>query len=87
MGDGSQVVYLQDITTVKKGYMQPASSIVHVNGRPAISLSISLKEGANIINLGKRVDKLVEIWNRKLPVGLTVVPTRLYGQVRTEEHR
>ena len=72
VGDGSQVVYLQDITTVKKGYIQPASSIVHVNGRPAISLSISLKEGANIINLGKRVDKLVEIWNRKLPVGLTV---------------
>lgn len=70
VGDGSQVVYLSDITRVKKGYVEPASSIVRVNGKPAIALSISLKEGANIISLGKTVDHVLAKWNHKLPVGM-----------------
>lgn len=73
VGDGSRVVYLSDITTVKRGYIEPASSIVHVNGKPAIALSISLKEGANIISMGKKVNQIIEMWNNKLPVGLTIV--------------
>lgn len=73
VGDGSQVLYLSDITRIKKGYVEPPSSIVRVSGKPAIALSVSLKEGANIINLGKKVDQVVAKWNRKLPVGLNVV--------------
>jgi len=72
VGDGSQVVSLSDITTVRKGYVEPANSIVHVNSKPSIALSISLKEGANIINLGEEVDKVLDKWNKKLPVGLEV---------------
>ncbi len=71
VGDGSQVVYLSDITRVKQRYVEPASSIVRVNGKPAIALSISLKEGANIIGLGETVDQVLARWARKLPVGLT----------------
>ncbi len=70
VGDGSQVVYLSDITRVEKGYVEPASSIVRVNGKPAIALSISLKEGANIISLGEKVDQVLSRWNSNLPVGL-----------------
>ncbi|MFA8433501.1 MAG: efflux RND transporter permease subunit [Marinifilaceae bacterium] len=72
VGDGSHVVYLSDITNVKKGYIEPSSSIVYVNGKPSIALSISLKEGANIINLGEKVDLVLNKWNRTLPVGLIV---------------
>jgi len=71
VGDGSQIVYLSDITRVKKGYVEPASSIVRVNGKPAIALSISLKEGANILNLGTMVDQVLAKWDLKLPVGLS----------------
>ncbi len=71
VGDGSQIVYLSDITRVKQRYVEPASSIVRVNGKPAIALSISLKEGANIIKLGETVDQVLARWARKLPVGLT----------------
>ena len=52
VGDGSQLVYLGDITNVGKNYIDPPKQLVTVNGQEAISLHISLKEGANIIQLG-----------------------------------
>ncbi|PCH71155.1 MAG: multidrug transporter [Bacteroidales bacterium] len=72
IGDGKQVVQLRDITSIRKAYVEPATSIVHVNGQPAISLSISLIDGANIIKLGEEVDKLMTKWNQKLPIGLEI---------------
>ncbi len=70
VGDGSQLVYLKDITTVKKGYISPATQKVSVNGMNAITLHVSLKDGANIINLGKEVDVVKQKWEGTLPVGL-----------------
>jgi multidrug efflux pump subunit AcrB len=72
IGDGKQVVQLRDITNVRKGYIEPATSIVHVNGQPAISLSISLIDGANIIKLGEEVDKVINKWNKQLPIGMEI---------------
>jgi len=72
IGDGKQVVQLRDITTIRKGYIEPATSIVHVNGKPAISMAISLIDGANIIKLGEEVNKVVSKWNNKLPIGLEI---------------
>ena len=72
IGDGKQVVQLRDITTIRKGYVEPATSIVHVNGQPAISMSISLIDGANILKLGEEVNKVTEKWNKKLPIGLEI---------------
>lgn len=72
IGDGKQVVQLRDITTIRKGYIEPATSIVHVNGKPAISMAISLIDGANIIKLGEEVNKVVSKWNKNLPIGLEI---------------
>ena len=72
IGDGKQVVQLRDITTIRKAYIEPSTSIVHVNGQAAISLSISLIKGANIIKLGEEVNKITAKWNAKLPIGLEI---------------
>lgn len=70
VGDGSQLVYLGDITTVRKAYIDPPSQLVTVGGQEAISMHISLKEGANIIQLGTDLDAVITEWQKKLPVGL-----------------
>ncbi|MGB5820774.1 MAG: efflux RND transporter permease subunit [Saonia sp.] len=72
VGDGSQVVYLEDVTNIKKGYIDPPQQIVQVNGNNALSLHISLKEGANIVQMGEEVNVVIAAWKRKLPVGLEV---------------
>lgn len=70
VGDGSQQVYLGDITTIVKGYIDPPTQRVRVNGKDAISLHVNLKEGANIIKLGEDVNRVVDEWQAKLPMGL-----------------
>ncbi len=72
VGDGSKVLALKDITNIRRGYKDPASQIVRVNGKDAISLHISLKDGANIIKMGEEVDVVISNWRAKLPVGLEV---------------
>lgn len=72
VGDDGQVLALEDITTVKKGYINPPNQKVRINGKDAISLHVSLKEGANIIKLGEELDVVLAKWQKKLPFGLEV---------------
>jgi multidrug efflux pump subunit AcrB len=72
-GKGKGSVFLGDITNVYEGYITPRKSIVKINGMEGISLYISLKEGANIINLGVAVNNLIAEYNKTLPVGINVV--------------
>lgn len=73
VGDQGEVVYLDAITQIQKSYKSPAKHLVRVNGKRAISLSISLKEGANIIQLGQMVDEKLADYNTRLPLGLEVI--------------
>ncbi len=70
IGENGQVVPLEDITIVKRGYIDPSQQIVRISGKDALSLHVSLKEGANVIKLGEDIDKTLEHWQGKLPVGL-----------------
>ncbi|WP_299439271.1 efflux RND transporter permease subunit [uncultured Aquimarina sp.] len=72
IGQSGQVVTLGDITAIEKGYINPPKQKVRINGKDAISLHISLKEGRNIIKLGEEIDLLLEEWQEKLPIGLEV---------------
>lgn len=70
LGQSGQVLKLEDITIIKRGYVDPPKQVVKINGQKALSLHISLKEGANIIKLGENVDALLMEWQKKLPIGL-----------------
>ncbi|WP_299429933.1 efflux RND transporter permease subunit [uncultured Maribacter sp.] len=72
LGEGGRVLPLKDITNVRKGYINPPTQIVSINGKDALSLHVSLKDGANIIKLGKELDVVLSTWKEKLPVGLEV---------------
>lgn len=72
IGESGQVVALEDITLVKKGYINPPEQKVRINGQDAISLHVSLKDGANIIKLGEELDMVLAEWQNRLPVGLSV---------------
>ena len=70
IGDKGEKVKLSDITNVYRDYVSPINSIVKINGRNALALAVSLKEGANIVQLGQDVDKLLVNYNKKLPIGI-----------------
>jgi len=65
-----QSLLVQDIAEVTRGYEEPAEQIIKVDGKKALSLSIALKDHANVVKLGTIINqKLVEI-NNTLPLGL-----------------
>ncbi len=70
VGMGTQTVFLKDIAHVYEDYISPRETMVRINGHSAIGVHISLKEGANIIQLGEEVDKQLVSFNETLPVGV-----------------
>lgn len=71
LGQQGETIPLGDITEVKRDYIYPKESIVRINGNPSLALYISLKKGANIIDLGEEVDQLINRYNNtKLPLGI-----------------
>lgn len=75
-------VFLKDITTrIYRDYISPREKVVKINGKPAIALFISLKDGANIVRLGEDVDKALPRINSNLPLGVEVVRSASQDQV------
>lgn len=70
VGNSGQVVALGDITEVAKAYVTPPTQLTRINGKEGLSLHVSLKGGANIINMGEEIDMTVERWMNTLPVGV-----------------
>ncbi|WP_299536748.1 efflux RND transporter permease subunit [Ulvibacterium sp.] len=73
--NGTQLLPLGDITKITQSYIDPPTQKVRVNGKDAISLHVSLKDGSNVIQLGEDMDRILTKWRQKLPVGLEL--TRL----------
>jgi multidrug efflux pump subunit AcrB len=70
VGNSGQVVALGDITDVEKAYINPPTQLTRINGKEAVSLHVSLKEGANIIVMGEEIDLTIDRWMKKLPIGI-----------------
>lgn len=73
IGMKGDVVPLGDISTVRRGYEYPKESIVRIDSKPGISLFISTKENANILQLGEAVDQVIANYNQHLPLGIEAI--------------
>ncbi|MGK9055280.1 efflux RND transporter permease subunit [Neorhizobium petrolearium] len=63
---------LTDIATIKRGYVDPPSSLFRFNGQPAIGLAIGMKAGANLLEFGKALDAQMQRIVADLPIGVDV---------------
>lgn len=65
-----QVVYLEDLATVRRGYIDPPDSPAFYNGKPAIVLGVSMLENSNVVELGQQVKNMLVNLKRALPLGM-----------------
>jgi multidrug efflux pump subunit AcrB len=63
---------LTDIATIKRGYVDPASSLFRFKGQPAIGLSIGMTPGANLLTFGENLDAEMKRVVADLPIGVSV---------------
>lgn len=63
---------LSDVATIKRGYVDPPSSLFRFNGQPAIGLAIGMKQGANLLEFGEGLDAQMKRVVADLPIGVDV---------------
>jgi multidrug efflux pump len=65
-----RVFRLGDIATVKRGFADPPFSRMRFLGQEALGLGISMRQGGDIIALGRHLDEAVKRIENTLPAGL-----------------
>ncbi len=65
------VVRLKDIAEVKREYPEPSSFITN-NGRKCILLSVEMKSGNNIVEMGRLIEKQLTAFKAELPDDVTL---------------
>lgn len=70
----AELLRLQDIATVYRGYVDPPRDLARVNGDGALVLSVSMRDGGNNIALGAAVRAVFDRARQIYPIGIDFVP-------------
>lgn len=70
---GGRMIRLGDIAEVSRGFVDPPASLYRVNGQPAIGLGISMREGGDVLELGRQVKASVASSVANLPIGIDTI--------------
>ena len=68
--DGKSLTYLKDIATVYSGFDETPSSKIRVDGKPALTISVSAASGENVVEVGKRIEARIAELEPQLPAGM-----------------
>ncbi|MFT6557964.1 efflux RND transporter permease subunit [Sneathiella sp.] len=64
-----QVFRLKDLVEIQRDYIDPPKDPVYFNGKPAIIISLSIKEGINSVAFGEKLVEKVDALQQQLPWG------------------
>lgn len=67
---GGRMLRLSDIARVRRDYSDPPQPLFRVNGEPAIGLAIAMREGGDILALGKNIERAMAQIRANLPIGI-----------------
>jgi multidrug efflux pump len=67
-----RVFRLGDIATVTHGFVDPPTFVARQKGKPAIGIGVVTSKGANILELGKDVEKATADFMKAVPQGIEV---------------
>ncbi|HBN54292.1 MAG TPA: multidrug transporter AcrB [Stenotrophomonas sp.] len=67
---GDRTVHLGDIAQIKRGFADPASPKMRFMGEDAIGIAVAMKDGGDILKLGKALDAEFARLQKTLPAGM-----------------
>ena len=65
-------VFLRDIATIRRTYVDNPNVLVKRNGRPSIGFGISTAKGGNVIRMGEAVERRMRELVSETPIGIEV---------------
>ena len=75
------LIPLGEIATVRRGTVDPPTSAIRHDGHPALALAISMADGGNVLDLGKRVAARIHEIEPQLPLGVHLARINDQSQV------
>lgn len=65
-----EVLYLEDIARIERGYTDPPKSKLRSSGIPALGIGVSMRDGGNIIEMGRDIRTMISRLQLKYPIGI-----------------
>jgi len=81
---GDRIVRLADIAEVRREVADPPEPIFRINGKPGLGLSISMRDGGDVLALGRNVAQTMAELKGDLPIGIE--PIMVANQPETVSH-
>ncbi|WP_456622787.1 MULTISPECIES: efflux RND transporter permease subunit [unclassified Bradyrhizobium] len=67
---GGRMLRLSDLAKVRRGYADPPQPLFRINGQPAIGLAIAMRDGGDILALGRNIKDAMARITADLPIGI-----------------
>ena len=67
---GGRMLRLSDIARIRRGFADPPQPLFRVNGQPAIGLAIAMRDGGDILALGRNIKTAITEATADLPLGI-----------------
>jgi multidrug efflux pump subunit AcrB len=65
-----KLIRLNDFATITRAYEEVPTKIYYVNGKPGLSIGISMAAGQNVVEVGKRVNARLASLQPVIPIGM-----------------
>ena len=84
-GDRSgELVYLKDIATVRRDYIDPPTTSLRYDGERAIGIGISTVGGGNVVTMGAAVERRIRELGSQIPLGMELHKISFQADTVTE---
>jgi multidrug efflux pump subunit AcrB len=68
------LIFLRDVAEIKRGYQEPATTLLRYDGKPAVGIAISTVPGGNVVTMGEAMDRKLEELKPQMPLGMELHP-------------
>ena len=69
---GGKIVRVGDVAEVTRGYIDPATFVIHHEGEPALILGVVMRKNFNGLTLGEALGREEAAIQAELPVGIAL---------------
>lgn len=80
----SNQIRIGDIAVVERGYMEPARTLMRVNGKRAIGVGVSTLQDRDVVKAGQLVQERIQYIMPQIPIGMTLEPLYLENEIAAE---
>ncbi|MCB1876875.1 MAG: efflux RND transporter permease subunit [Chromatiales bacterium] len=73
-----KLIYLKDVANIQRAYLEQPRQLYYANGKPALTIGISMLNGENVVEVGRRLRSRIAQLQALTPLGMEL--QEIYNQ-------